>query len=108
MSMHRDGTNLFREDEMTDASRRNLLRGAAALTVLGAIGGSGIRSKAQGQIASVAGTNGVKALVFDVFGTVVDWRGGVAREAEAILKPRGYVLDWIAFADAWRALYQPS
>ena len=51
---------------------------------------------------------GVKALVFDVFGTVVDWRGGVAREAERILKPLGYSLDWIGFADAWRALYQPT
>jgi 2-haloacid dehalogenase len=50
----------------------------------------------------------VKALVFDVFGTVVDWRQGVAREAERQLKPLGYSLDWIAFADAWRALYQPT
>ncbi len=51
---------------------------------------------------------GVKALLFDVFGTLVDWRTGVAREAEAHLKPRGYALDWLAFADAWRAEYQPG
>ncbi len=51
---------------------------------------------------------GVKALFFDVFGTLVDWRTGVAREAETHLKPRGYTLDWLAFADAWRAEYQPS
>lgn len=50
----------------------------------------------------------VKALFFDVFGTLMDWRGGVSREAEAVLKPRGYKLDWIAFADAWRDEYQPS
>ena len=50
----------------------------------------------------------VKALFFDVFGTLVDWRSGVAREAQAILSPRGYVLDWPAFADAWRAEYQPA
>jgi 2-haloacid dehalogenase len=50
----------------------------------------------------------VKALFFDVFGTLVDWRTGVAREAEAHLKPRGYLLDWLAFADAWRAEYQPA
>jgi len=43
-----------------------------------------------------------------VFGTLVDWRTGVAREAEAILKPRGYALDWLAFADAWRAEYDPG
>jgi 2-haloacid dehalogenase len=51
---------------------------------------------------------GVKALFFDVFGTLVDWRTGIAREAEAHLKPNGYALDWFAFADAWRAQYQPA
>ena len=50
----------------------------------------------------------VKALFFDVFGTLVDWRAGVAREAERILKPRGHALDWLAFADAWRNEYQPG
>jgi 2-haloacid dehalogenase len=50
----------------------------------------------------------VKALVFDVFGTLVDWRSGVARESKAVLEPLGYKLDWIAFADAWRAEYQPA
>lgn len=49
-----------------------------------------------------------KALFFDVFGTMVDWRNGIARESEAILKPLGYAFDWIAFADAWRGQYQPS
>jgi len=48
----------------------------------------------------------VKALFFDVFGTLVDWRASIAREAEAALKPRGYALDWAAFADAWRGEYQ--
>jgi 2-haloacid dehalogenase len=51
---------------------------------------------------------GVKALFFDVFGTLVDWRSGVARAAQAILEPRGIALDWIAFADAWRDEYQPA
>jgi 2-haloacid dehalogenase len=50
----------------------------------------------------------VQALFFDVFGTLVDWRSGVAREAEALLSPLGYRLDWSAFADSWRAQYQPS
>jgi len=50
----------------------------------------------------------VKALFFDVFGTLVDWRTSIAREAEAILKPRGYALDWLGFADAWRDEYQPG
>jgi 2-haloacid dehalogenase len=51
---------------------------------------------------------GVRALFFDVFGTLMDWRTSVAREAEAILGSLGYTLDWIAFADAWRAEYQPG
>jgi 2-haloacid dehalogenase len=50
----------------------------------------------------------IKALFFDVFGTVVDWRMSIARESEAILKPKGHALDWLAFADAWRGEYQPA
>ena len=50
----------------------------------------------------------VKALCFDVFGTVVDWRESVAREARQILGARGIERDWQAFADAWRARYQPA
>lgn len=50
----------------------------------------------------------VKALLFDVFGTLMDWRSSIAREAERILAPRGHSLDWLAFADAWRGEYQPA
>ena len=49
-----------------------------------------------------------QALLFDVFGTLVDWRNSIAREVEMILKPLDYALDWIAFADAWRGEYQPG
>src|ERR1700736_4912404 len=50
----------------------------------------------------------VKALTFDVFGTVVNWRDSVAREAKAFLGPKGYDKDWHGFADQWRARYQPA
>ena len=50
----------------------------------------------------------VKALTFDVFGTVVDWRRSVARELKAACEPKGFVHDWEAFADEWRAGYGPS
>jgi 2-haloacid dehalogenase len=50
----------------------------------------------------------VKALFFDVFGTLVDWRSGIARESERLLAPLGHRLDWAAFADAWRGEYQPA
>jgi 2-haloacid dehalogenase len=50
----------------------------------------------------------IKALFFDVFGTLADWRTGVARESARILGPLGFELDWTAFADAWRGEYNPS
>ncbi|CAD6528585.1 (S)-2-haloacid dehalogenase 4A [Paraburkholderia hiiakae] len=50
----------------------------------------------------------IKALVFDVFGTIVDWRSGVAREASAFLQRHAPSLDAFAFADAWRREYSPS
>ncbi len=50
----------------------------------------------------------IKALTFDVFGTVVDWRTGIVREGEALGRARGVAVDWTAFADAWRGRYAPS
>ncbi len=50
----------------------------------------------------------VQALVFDVFGTVVDWRGGVARESAAFLTGYAPGADPAAFADAWRRRYSPA
>ncbi len=51
----------------------------------------------------------VRALLFDVFGTVVDWRQGIAREGRRFAARHGIEsVDWLAFADAWRARYQPA
>jgi 2-haloacid dehalogenase len=50
----------------------------------------------------------VKALVFDVFGTVVDWRGSIIREGMALGRSKKLKVDWPAFADAWRAGYRPA
>ena len=52
--------------------------------------------------------NRIKALFFDVFGTLVDWRTSVAREVDAMAARQGTRVDALAFADAWRAQYQPS
>ncbi len=49
-----------------------------------------------------------KALIFDVFGTVVDWRGSVIREGEELGREKKLEVDWAAFADAWRSRYVPS
>ena len=50
----------------------------------------------------------VDARTFDVFSTVVDWRGSIAREVEALAAERGLDVDGNAFALAWRARYQPA
>lgn len=50
----------------------------------------------------------VKALVFDTFGTVVDWRGSIIEEGRAWGKEKGLQVDWARFADRWRAGYAPS
>ena len=49
-----------------------------------------------------------RALLFDVFGTVVDWRSSIAREVQAALASHSVSVDSEAFADRWRALYQPA
>ena len=50
----------------------------------------------------------VRALAFDVFGTVVDWRSGVIRAGEELAQSRDLDADWPRFADAWRGRYGPS
>jgi len=95
---------------MTHITRRRLLKGATTVAAARAFGSLAVLepAKVSAQSKPSATAAGVKALVYDVFGTCVDWRTGVARDAERILKPLGYKIDWLAFADAWRALYQPS
>lgn len=51
---------------------------------------------------------GVKALAFDVFGTVVDWRGSIIREGTEWAAKKGLRVDWAKFADRWRAGYSPA
>ena len=80
-------------------SRRKFLQ-AAAVTI--AVAPAQSRAQIQLQPASV------KALVFDVFGTVVDWRTSVAREVEDLARRKNVKVDGTKFADAWRAGYAPS
>jgi 2-haloacid dehalogenase len=49
-----------------------------------------------------------KALVFDVFGTVVDWRTSIVLEGEDLGRKKNLDVNWAAFADAWRGRYAPS
>jgi 2-haloacid dehalogenase len=50
----------------------------------------------------------VRALTFDVFGTVVDWRSSIIREGQLLTKAKGFRVDWAKFVDAWRAGYRPA
>ena len=50
----------------------------------------------------------IKALVFDVFGTVVDWRTSVIEECNSLEKHTGISGDWEKLTDMWRQNYMPS
>ncbi|MCH8296232.1 haloacid dehalogenase type II, partial [Candidatus Poribacteria bacterium] len=50
----------------------------------------------------------VKALTFDVFGTVVDWRLSIIREGETLSQNKGFNVNWAEFADSWRSGYGPA
>lgn len=50
----------------------------------------------------------VRALLFDTFGTVVDWRAGLITRLQHWGSARGLVADWPGFVDAWRGRYVPS
>ncbi|MEI6115227.1 MAG: haloacid dehalogenase type II, partial [Burkholderiales bacterium] len=53
-------------------------------------------------------TSTVKAMVFDVFGSVVDWRGSIIRGLTRWGQQNATEADWALLADKWRALYQPQ
>ena len=91
-------------------SRREFLQ-TGAVAVTGARFGFG-RAAASGMFQSGGRSSSpgasVKALVFDTFGTVVDWRTSVTQEVEQLAKKKGLAVDGAKFADAWRAAYGPS
>jgi 2-haloacid dehalogenase len=91
-------------------SRRRFLS-ATAVTALGTqFGPAGAIQPhvAQSALPSKAAFADVRALVFDTFGTVVDWRTSITQEVEQFAKRNGLNIDASKFADAWRAGYGPS
>ena len=91
-------------------SRRAALRAGAAAIVGSGLGTSALSRESimQSTQPPASDLRAVKALVFDVFGTVVDWRTSVAGEIEALARRKKVAVDGAAFADAWRAGYAPS
>ena len=86
-------------------NRREML-GAAGITALLQVCRTNVM--AQGSRSSNQALSSVKALVFDTFGTVVDWRGSIIQEGDAWGKAKGLPVDWARFADRWRGGYAPS
>src|SRR5262249_38636519 len=83
-----------------------LTRGSICFVIRPCCEEDGLPGQARSSPAMTELVMALRALFFDVFGTLVDWRSGVAREAERILKPLGFAFDWLVFADAWRGEYQ--
>jgi 2-haloacid dehalogenase len=87
-------------------ARREFLR-ASSIGIFGAaLGGTLSTALAIGRQSH--DPSSVKALVFDTFGTVVDWRSSVTAEVEELARRKGFSVDGAKFADAWRAGYGPS
>ncbi len=82
-------------------SRRRFLAGS--LVVAAGAAGPGRMALAQND----GPVGRVRALTFDVFGTVVDWRSSIAREGQLLAGGRDFDVDWHEFADQWRAGYGP-
>ena len=95
---------------MTTMSRRNFVWAGVA-TMMGAEFGVGralAAGVAQSAVRSTVEFTAVKALVFDTFGTVVDWRTSVSQEVAQLATKKGLKVDAEKFAEAWRAGYGPS
>lgn len=81
-----------------DSSRRRLLHLALLAPAL-----TGVQCAFAQQ-----GESEIKALTFDVFGTVVDWRSSIIREGQLLSASKGFAIDWGEFADRWRRGYSPA
>jgi 2-haloacid dehalogenase len=90
-------------------SRRSFLRGSTLAMFGPPVFIDRLHTRAgQGVQLSDRQLGSVKALVFDVFGTVVDWRSSVTSEVQQLARRKGLTVDAAKFADAWRAGYGPS
>ena len=97
-------TNTIQSISLNLSSRRQFLRKASLFSM--GLGVSILPVSSHAADSSVA--NSVRALTFDVFGTVVDWRGSIIREGQLLAARKGYNVDWARFADSWRLGYGPA
>ena len=88
-------------------SRRKFLKSLSTVPIIPAGIGLGMLPLNSAMAQSSVGDN-VRALTFDVFGTVVDWRTSIIREGQLLSANKGYDVDWGEFADRWRGGYGPA
>jgi 2-haloacid dehalogenase len=105
---------------MKDMKRREFLLGSAAVGAVSPLLaarasaeppapiGESVRAGGEPARPEPDTMRGVQLLVFDTFGTVVDWRSAVIAEGEKLGRDKGLTVDWAAFADAWRGGYAPA
>ena len=99
------GKRMNRNDGSLDVKRREFLQTASAVVVGGL---SVVEARTETRQAASEKVRGVRAMTFDVFGTVVDWRSSIISEMEELARTKGLEGDWAAFADQWRAGYGPA
>jgi 2-haloacid dehalogenase len=106
--MTTEGNECRQTSEATTLSRRDLMSASVTAGLAATAMSRSREVKAQQRNALPEHLQRIKALTFDVFGTVVDWRSSVIREGELLAQRKGLDVDWAAFADAWRDGYGPS
>ena len=90
------------------ATRREFLQAGSLAIVGGTLPATPVGAVQQTAGRTARDLAAVKALVFDTFGTVVDYRSTIISEGEALGKAKGLTVDWAKFADAWRGAYAPA
>ena len=88
--------------------RRELFRLGSTLVLGAGVALRPVLRASSGQAGLPERVRGVRALAFDVFGTVVDWRSSIVREGRALGARKGLTVDWSRFADRWRGGYGPA
>ncbi len=102
--MLKNPTNSTQPFTSMASARRQFLRQLSIASVGASMGVFPLHSQA----AETSVADSVKALTFDVFGTVVDWHGSIIREGQLLAAKKGYDVDWAKFAEDWRSGYGPA
>jgi len=100
--------SLESDDDRLTLSRREIVTAGLTTGAAAVAAAISLDAGAEESTDSRESLSNVKALTFDVFGTVVDWRSSVIREGQLLSERKGLDVDWEAFADEWRAGYGPA